>query len=99
MNVVITEAAWGDMLQIGRYIATENAGRAETFLDELFEQCEKLAYAPEAYQLVPGREASGIRRKPYGKYLIFYRTARGQVEVLHVLHGARDYESLLFPDE
>lgn len=32
-------------------------------------------------------------------YLIFYRVFDGLVEVIHVLHGARNYEALLFPDE
>ena len=36
---------------------------------------------------------------PHGNYLIFYRIADDTVEVLHVLHGARDYENILFPEE
>jgi toxin ParE1/3/4 len=31
--------------------------------------------------------------------LIFYRVLNDTVEVLHVLHGARDYEAILFPNE
>ena len=38
-----------------------------------------------------------IRRRPAGDYLIFYRIEDDQIEVLHVLHGARDYEAILFP--
>jgi plasmid stabilization system protein ParE len=53
---------------------------------------------PRSFPLLPGREESGIRRRPYGDYLIFYRIADA-VEVLHVLHGAVDDERLLFPDE
>jgi plasmid stabilization system protein ParE len=29
--------------------------------------------------------------------LIFYRLSGNRIEVLHVLHGARDYEAVLFP--
>jgi plasmid stabilization system protein ParE len=42
-------------------------------------------------------ESHGVRRRPVGDYLIFYRVAADRVEVVHVLHGARDYEALLFP--
>jgi plasmid stabilization system protein ParE len=47
---------------------------------------------------VPRHENSGVRRVPYGDYLIFYRATADVVEILHVLHGARDYEPILFPD-
>jgi toxin ParE1/3/4 len=32
-------------------------------------------------------------------YLIFYRIQAGQVNVVHILHGAQDYDSFLFSDE
>ncbi|WP_415086733.1 hypothetical protein [Labrys sp. (in: a-proteobacteria)] len=31
--------------------------------------------------------------------MIFYRLTVSNVEILHVLHGARDYERILFPDD
>jgi toxin ParE1/3/4 len=40
----------------------------------------------------------GIRRLCHGNYLIFYRVMEHQVEVLHVLNRARDYEPILFPE-
>jgi toxin ParE1/3/4 len=53
---------------------------------------------PRAYPLVPRYEHLGVRRRSYRDYLIFYRIAGGRIEVLHVLHGARDYEPILFPE-
>lgn len=35
----------------------------------------------------------------HGNYLIFFRVSDEAVDVLHILHGARDYEKLLFGDE
>jgi toxin ParE1/3/4 len=63
---------------------------------ELRQRCESLAAAPRGYALVPRYEHLGIRRRPYRDYLIFYRILDDVIEVLHVLHGARDYESILF---
>jgi toxin ParE1/3/4 len=54
---------------------------------------------PRAFPLLPEWEDRGVRRRPYGNYLIFYRIAADTVEVLHVLHGARDFEAILFPEE
>jgi plasmid stabilization system protein ParE len=99
VKVVITEAAYADLLQIGRVIRQDNPLRAETFVAELFDRCQRLAIMPRAYPLVPKWEDRGVRRRPHGNYLIFYRVGDDVVEVLHVLHGARDYETVLFPDE
>lgn len=49
-----------------------------------------------AYPLVPRYERFGIRRCAHGDYLIFYRLQQEQIEVIHILQGARDIEALLF---
>ena len=60
------------------------------------EGCLALADTPRAYPLVPRYERFGIRRCVHGNYLIFYRLQPEQIEVIHVLQGARDIEALLF---
>ena len=47
---------------------------------------------------MPRYEHLGIRRRVYGSYLIFYRVRTAEIEVLHILHGAMNYEPLLFPE-
>jgi toxin ParE1/3/4 len=39
--------------------------------------------------------AAGVRCFPAGKYLIYYRKARGFVQILHVFHGARDQTDMI----
>jgi toxin ParE1/3/4 len=98
MIVVITEAAEADLEAIGDWIAADNPARALTFVLELRDGCETLADNPRRHALVPRYEHLGVRRRPYRDYLIFYRIADDRIEVLHVLHGARDYEPILFPE-
>ena len=98
MRVVLTDEAQADLEDIGDWIARDNPSRALTFVKELRHRCQTLAKAPRGYVLIPRYEHTGVRRRPHGNYLIFYRVSRNTVEVLHVLHGARDYESILFPD-
>ncbi len=50
-----------------------------------------------AFSLVPRYEHHGLRRRPFGAYLIFYRIKGDQAFIVQILHGARDYEALLFP--
>ena len=54
---------------------------------------------PERHPLLPRYQRSGIRRRIYGRYLIFYRVEEDTVQIVHVLHGAMDYEAILFPEE
>jgi toxin ParE1/3/4 len=97
MIVVITAAAEADLEAIGDWIAQDNPDRARTFVHELRQRCEGLAHAPRGCSLIPQYQRTGIRRRPYRDYLIFYRIVGERIEVLHVLHGAREYEPILFP--
>ncbi len=96
MRVVITAAAKADLLAIRRTIETDNPTRAVSFVEELLDRCLALADTPRAYPLVPRYERFGIRRCVHGNDLIFYRLQPEQIEVIHVLQGARDIEAILY---
>jgi toxin ParE1/3/4 len=98
MKLVFTDEAKADLLQISEWIAEDNPACALTFVDELETRYAQLTTMPRAYPLAWGRENGGVRRVPHGHYLIFYRVTADVVEILHVLHGARDYEPIVFPD-
>ena len=98
MKVILTEAAWDDLFHIGKTIAAHNRNRANSFVDQLYNSCRELGLMPRAYPLLPDHEASGIRRRVHGNYLIFYRIGADAIEIIHALHGAVDYARLLFPD-
>ncbi|WP_044559544.1 type II toxin-antitoxin system RelE/ParE family toxin [Azospirillum sp. B4] len=98
MKVVITRAAFTDLVDIADWINAEEPDRAPGFIDALHERCLDLGQFPLACPLVPRFETQGIRRRVFRDYLIFYRIRRRNVEVLRVLHGARDYAALLSSD-
>jgi plasmid stabilization system protein ParE len=98
MKLVLTDEARADLVRIADWIARDNPRRAVTFIDELEAHCAQIPKSPLAYPLVPGHEGNGLRRAVHGNYLIFYRVESGQVVVIHILHGARDFEAILFPD-
>jgi len=72
--------------------------RLSRYMRELRERCERLGEFPKSFPLVPRYESSGVRRRVHGEYLIFYRVGIETIDVLHVLHGATDYEPVLFPE-
>jgi toxin ParE1/3/4 len=96
--VIITQEAEDDLEGIGDYIARDNSLRAVSFVSELVERCERLVDMPRRFPLVSNYEHTGIRRRPYGEYLIFYRVDETSINILHILNGAQDHESVLFPD-
>lgn len=97
MKVVFAPAAEHDLLEIGQRIPPDNPARAVSFVDELIDHCLTLAEMPRRNPLVPRYEHWGIRRAVHKSHLIFYRVRSETIEIVHVLHGAMDYESILFP--
>ncbi|MGH9741426.1 MAG: type II toxin-antitoxin system RelE/ParE family toxin, partial [Candidatus Acidiferrum sp.] len=63
------------------------------FIDELYRAMEALGRQPNSGRL---REEllPGIRSFPFGSYLIFYRVVTKAIEIVRVLHGARDIENI-----
>jgi toxin ParE1/3/4 len=98
MRLTFTDAAEGELEAIGDHIALDNPFRAVQFIRELRKDCALLTSMPERHPLLNRYKASGVRRRIYGSYLIFYRIEADTVQILHVLHGAMDYESILFPE-
>lgn len=99
MIVRLTAEAENDLERIGDYIAQDNPRRALSFVLELREKSMSLADMALAFPLVPRYERHGIRRRPHGNYLVFYRVDGDQAVILHVLHSAMDYATLLFSSE
>ena len=98
MRVVLAQSAIDDLVSIGRYIKHDSPARAESFVQELEEKCWELAQMAHAFPLVPHRRNRDIRRRVHGSYLIFYRVGAEQVDVIHVIHGAQNYEVWLFEE-
>lgn len=95
MKVRITDRAAIDIRQIRRWVERDNPVRAASFVRELRAHIAAIGSRPRAYPVLHGFEKQGIRRSNFGSYLIFYIVDSSAVRVLHVLHGARDYPSLL----
>lgn len=79
-----------DLEEIWEYIASDNPVAADGLLDDIADSCELIGEQP---LLGVEREdvAPGLRFLPVGNYLIFYIPLTTGVEIVRVIHGARDY--------
>lgn len=96
MKVAFSDRARTELLAIGDYIAKDSRRRALEFIEKLEGEARQIGEMPNAFPLVPRYEQYGIRRRPFGNYLIFYRVEDDGVYIVHILHGAMDYDALLF---
>jgi plasmid stabilization system protein ParE len=99
MRVAITDAAQVDLEDIGNFIAESNPLRAASFVTELLDRCAGLSTYPSRYPIFVTRQDLEIRRCPYRDYLIFYAIVGEVVEVQHIVHSARDYMRVIFPED
>ena len=89
MQLFVTPLAEQDLEDIGDYIALDNPSRAMTFVQELYEHCQKICLNPDVYRRRP-ELADSIRSCAHGNYVIFFEATAVQVNIIRVLNGARD---------
>jgi toxin ParE1/3/4 len=83
-----TRAAELDLDEIWEFIARDNPLAASDWLDEIERVCNLLAETPGIGTV--REDYLGLHMHPVGDYLIFYRPQPYGIEVIRVLHGARD---------
>jgi toxin ParE1/3/4 len=81
--------AAADLEDIWFYIATDNVEAAERVIRQIYEAEDRLAAFPESGRTRP-ELGSDIKSWAVGSYIIFYRIGPSAVEILRILHGARD---------
>lgn len=92
-NLIVSPPARADLREIWDYIAGDNLNAADALSETFYEKFELLRATPEA-----GRERKdlkiGLRSFPIGRYVIFYRVSEDAVEIVRVMHSARDVNSV-----
>lgn len=98
MGLRFTPLAVSDLEEIGDYIARDNPVRAESFVEELRKQCDKIAHNPLGYRARP-EIAEGIRACAFRHYVILFRVDGDEVLIVRMLHGAMDIPRKLVVQE
>lgn len=99
MKVVFSQNAEQDLEGIADWIARDNPERARSFVADLVMACKAIGRAPRGYPLVDRRRDPTLRRRIHGNHLIFFEIGSKEIEILHVIHGARDYAQVVFASD
>jgi antitoxin ParD1/3/4 len=94
----LTPQAAGDLFEIWNFIAQDNPEAADRVEEAIFRACDLLSDSPLA-----GRVRKDLTPLPvrfwvvhrYSKYLIVYDPEKKPLQVIRILHGARDLSSVL----
>ncbi len=96
--IVKRPRALADIAEIWDYIADDNEERADSFVVSLDGKFQTLAKNPRL-----GRQrdelSANLRSWHFGRYVIFYLPLKDGVEIIRVLHGARDIVSIFQEDD
>ena len=95
-RVVFLQPALDDLEEIALYIAKGSNESALKKHDKVVSSADKLETFPKLGTLVPDKKMSesGFRMLVIDKYLLFYKIYDGEINILRVLHGMRDYPKL-----
>jgi toxin ParE1/3/4 len=80
-----------DVLDIWDHIADDNVAAADRWVDELDAAFSRLATQPMMGRARP-ELAPDLRSFPFGRYVIYYVPLSDGIDVVRVLHSARDVD-------
>ena len=95
---IVREAAETDLDEILDYIRPHNRTAARKLVMAVRKDFDLLATFPRAGALRDSKQFPGLRSWPvrgYRKYLIFYLPTPTGIDVVRILHGMRDVDSIM----
>jgi toxin ParE1/3/4 len=92
-----TEQADQDLIELSAYVSTDSPQAGFRLIDRVFQKCQLLAENP-ALGVRRDELSPGLRSHVVGNYLVFYEPTEYGIQVIRIVHGARDLESL-FSDQ
>jgi len=92
-TVVVRPRALADLAEIWSFIADDCPDQADAFVDLVDNKIQALSRRPGLGRRRP-ELSSDIRSFAVGRHVVFYLPLSRGIEIVRVLHGARDIESI-----
>jgi toxin ParE1/3/4 len=94
MKVHWTDTAQGHLSAIHAYIAQDSPSYAKRMVDRLTRRSQQIAKYPFSGRRVPEYDIEPVREVIEGPYRVIYHIKPDQIDVIAVIHAARN-----LPDE
>ncbi|HLO84023.1 MAG TPA: type II toxin-antitoxin system RelE/ParE family toxin [Nostocaceae cyanobacterium] len=94
MKVFWTETAVNHLSSIYSYIAQNSPQYAQRLVERLTNRSEQIAQFPLSGRIVPEFESKQIREVIEGSYRIIYYIKPEQIDIIAVLHGSQQIQSM-----
>ena len=94
MSYLILPLAATDIEGIVFYIAENNPVAAQQWLNDIHARCRRISEMPGIGMSRPDVRPD-LRMSSVGNYLILYRQVGSDVEIVRVIHGARQWQELI----
>lgn len=94
-----TPGARADLNEIFEYLAEEMASsdRAFVIIDRIEAQCRKIASLPILVGRPRAELRANLRSFPFHSWIIFFQYFADKVEIVNIIHSARDIDALFNP--
>lgn len=89
MRITWSPRAYGELRDIGRFIAADNPRAARAFVARIKDRVRRVARTPMAGRIVPEFDRDDLREVLVGDYRIVYRVGAKEIHVVTVRHGHR----------
>lgn len=90
--VTVRPRARIDIAEIWEYIAEDSEAQADIFVDRVDAQFQLLSQQPGIGRM-RNELRDGLRSFPFERYVIFYLVIENGIDIVRVLHGARDVDA------
>jgi plasmid stabilization system protein ParE len=91
MKVHWTNLAVKHLADLHEHIARTSPQYALRIVDRLTRRSEQIGSFPESGRVVPRKNEPNLREVFEGPYRIVYRIKKGQIDVVAVIHGSRQW--------
>jgi toxin ParE1/3/4 len=94
-QVLRTEETLADLRQIASYIAQDSPAAASHWLEDMEHLFSMLATQPRIGKRMRTKRLGTVRQFSRGNYVVYFKPLADGVEILRILHGARDHRRLV----
>ena len=95
-RVVYSNVAKADLREIWDYVSDDSQLQADRLIERIRSKLEHLAKWNTLGRPRP-EIARNCRSYPFGKYCFFFRPIDDGIEIIRVIHSARDLDQIEFP--